>query len=401
MRAIEIAVKDLKIIVRDLKALAIIIAMPLILIVILGAALGGMFSQSETISRFQVAVVDLDGGPAAAAFKDLLVSPEISRLMTTVSAVDREEALQLIDAGEVSAAVIIPAGVSDFTSASTKTFEVLSDPGYPLRGQVTKGIVESYAQQYSALSAGTSGALSALMEASGGAFPVPRVAQVVRAIQERLLSVTRRSAGLFSSSKQESTWISASQYYTAGMTVMFVMYGAMLGAKSIFEEKSQKTMARLFSTTVTRGDIVVGKTLATFLISLLQILALIAFTALVLRVKWGDVTGVFSVTASMALAATGFSMFVSAIAKTEKMADALENAGVQVMAFLGGCQFPMYLFPPVLQAMSRVTFTRWGLEGYLTLMQGQPLSAVAHHVVIIAGAGLAFLAAGIWRLNLE
>ena len=36
MRAIEIAVKDLKIIVRDLKALAIIIAMPLILIVILG-----------------------------------------------------------------------------------------------------------------------------------------------------------------------------------------------------------------------------------------------------------------------------------------------------------------------------------------------------------------------------
>ena len=94
-------------------------------------------------------------------------------------------------------------------------------------------------------------------------------------------------------------------------------------------------------------------------------------------------------------------MFVAAVARTERMADALQNFGIQIMAFLGGCQYPFYLFPPVLDTISRLTITRWGLDGYLLLMQGQAWTASSRQAAIIAAMWLAYLVVGIWRLRLE
>ncbi len=405
MRAIEIALKDVKTIARDYKALAIIIAMPIILIVILGAALGGVFAGAETISRFSVAVVDLDGGQASTGFMEVLSHESIAAIIKTVPAASEEDAVNLMNAREVGAAVIIPEGASDFASHDTKSFKVITNPERAVAGQVVSSIVRSYTGQYSAVSAAMRNLMPFLMApasgSSGGAVAPQGAAGFAQKVQDRIISATIRAAGLFSVTQEKSTWITAKQYYTASMSAMFVLFGGMMGAKSIIEEKNQKTMSRLFSTKATRADIVVGKTLATYLISFLQLAVLVAFTSLVYRTGWGDLRGVLLVTASLALAATGFSMFIAAVARTERMADILENFGVQIMAFLGGCQLPFYLFPPVLEAISKLTVTRWGLDGYLVLMQGQVWTAVSRQATILAAMGLAYLAAGIWRLRLD
>lgn len=407
MRAVEIALKDIKIVARDFKALLIIIAMPLILIMILGAALGPMFARSESISRFSVAVADLDGGRVAAAFTDLLKSEQISRLVTLVPAQGEAEAEAMVREGKVSCAVVIPKGVSDPANTGTKSLKVLSDPGYEIRGQVIRGVAESFAEQYSAVYAGVSGTVSSLLGAvarsSLGALTTDpeSVSRLAARIQEKLLSQTAQAPGLFESAREKASWITATQYYTASMTIMFVMFGSMLGAKSILEEKSQKTLARLFSTRAVKGDIVAGKTLATYVISALQMAILIGFTSLAYKTKWGHPGGVLLVTAALALASTGFCVMAAALARTERAADAIESFGVQLMAFLGGCQFPMYAFPPFLQRVSKMTLTRWGLDGYLALMQGQNWSSALMPATVLACMGLAFLGVGIWRLDLE
>jgi len=405
MRAIEIALKDVKTIARDYKALAIIIAMPIILIVILGAALGGLFEGAGGIGLINVALVDLDRGQASAEFLQVLGHESIADILKTVPAAREEDAVDLIRAGEVAAAVIIPEGASDFASHDTKSFKVITDPERAVSGQVVASIVRSYTGQYSAVSAAMRNLWPLLgTPASGAPGNVggsPTTGGFVQKVQERIVSATMRASGLFSVTEEKSTWTTAKQYYTASMSVMFVLFGGMLGAKSIIEEKNQKTMSRLFTTKATRTDIVVGKTLATYLIAFLQLVVLVAFTSLAYRTQWGDLRGVFLVTASLALAATGFSMFVAAVARTERMADALQNFGIQIMAFLGGCQYPFYLFPPVLDTISRLTITRWGLDGYLLLMQGQAWTAASRQAAILAAMGLAYLVVGIWRLRLE
>ena len=404
MRAIQIALKDVKTVVRDYKALAIIIAMPIILIVILGAALSGMFAGAQTIDPIAVALVDLDGGQASTGFQQVLDHESVAEIVKAVPVASEEEAIALVRSGEAAAAVVIPHGVSDVASMDSRSFKVITDPERAVSGQIVANIVRTYTEQYSAVTAAMKNLWPLLATQSAGspeAATGPRTtSELAQKAQEDHLGDDARSRA-FSVTEEKPTWITARQYYTASMSAMFVLFGAMLGAKSIIEEKNQKTMSRLFATRATRADIVVGKTLASYLISFLQLLVLVAFTSLVYRTQWGDLRGVLLVTGSLALAATGFSMCMAAVARTEKMVDALQNFGIQIMAFLGGCQFPFHLFPSVLQTISKFTLTWWGLDGYLLLMQGQVWTAVSRHAAVLAAMGLAYLVVGIWRLRLE
>ncbi|MGE5579364.1 MAG: ABC transporter permease [Bacillota bacterium] len=399
MRVLEIALKDVKTVARDLKALATIIAMPLVLVFILGAALGPMFAKQETVSPFAVAVVDLDKGQVSQHLLEVLESEGVSSLIRIQSAGSEEEAVGLIRRGDVASAIIIPQGLSDSAAITGSQFRVLGDPGEPIRSQIVTGIVSSFASQYSVVAAGTSAVMEQLTRAAG---PLPQASEIARSVVEDIAAETSPAAGFFAANEQESGWITSFQYYTASMTVMFVLFGAMLGVESILEEKQAGTMGRLFTTRATRREIMAGKTLATYAVSFLQIVILILFTRFVYRVDWGpSLLNVIAVSAVMAFAATGFAMLIAAISKTQKMAEAVENIGVQVMAFLGGCQYPIYRFPETMHFVSRFTLTRWSLDSYLALMDERTLAAVATPLGVLAAMGLGFLAIGIWRLRLD
>lgn len=399
LRALDIALKDVKTVARDYKALALIIAMPLVLVMILGAALGPMFTRADRVSPFKVAIVDLDQGEVSSLFLGVLASDQVKSLIRLQSADSEEAARALVLEKEVACAVIIPEGASGRTDLSAKEFKVLGDPGEPIRSQIVKGIAASFTEQYSVIVAGASSVMGEILKVSG---PFEGIGDFTESVIHSLADRTTVAAGLFTESKQEAGWITALQYYTASMTVMFVLFGAMLGVKSILEEKETRTMARLFTTAARPWEIMLGKTLATFVVSFLQILILVLFTRFVYRVNWGpSLLHTAAVSAVLAFAATGFAMLVAAISKTEKMADAVENIGVQVLAFLGGCQYPIYAFPKAMQPVSRLTLTRWGLDAYLALMDGQGFAGVTTPLMVLAAMGLAFLAFGIWRLRLD
>lgn len=399
MRAIEIAVKDVKIVARDYKALALIIAMPLVLVMILGAALGPMFSRQDRVNPFHVAVVDLDRGQVSSLFMEVINSDQVAALLKVRVAASEDEARELVRKRNVTCAIVIPEGASDVSGLSASQFTVLGDPGEPIRGQIVRSIVSSFAEQYSVVVAGASSVVEEVMRASG---PFPGAAEFAEGVVHSLADVTTGAAGLFTKSEQGAEWITSLQYYTASMTVMFVMFGAMLGVKSILEEKQAGTMGRLFTTKATSREVMVGKTLATFAISFLQILVLVLFTRYVYKVSWGpSMLDAIAVSAVVAFAATGFAMLLAALSKTEKMADAVENIGVQVMAFLGGCQYPIYAFPKAMHTISKFTLTRWSLDSYLAIMDGQGLAGVATPLGVLAAMGLGFLAIGIWRLRLD
>lgn len=419
MRSLEIAFKDLKTIVRDYKALAVIIAMPLVLMMILGAALGTMFEQGATISQFSIAVVDLDQGLVSKQLLETLESEELSQLISVHRVDSEQEARSLIDSGEVAAAVIVPAGAStamgaENSSEQTASIQVLVDPAEELRGSIVTGIVETFTEQYSAIYAGTSAAVEALLTEL--AKNITADIQSMPSYQEPGLDVvslgnsialeigqrTTRSHSLLADSREDKSWVSALQYYSAAMTVMFSLYGAMRGVESILEERDNRTLMRLFSTRATKTDVMVGKMLGILLTCLLQMTVLIMVTRLAFRVDWGaSPLGVVVITLAVAVAATGFMVFLGSLAQTRKTATALQNVGVQLVAFLSGCTFPVFSFPRVLRSIAEFNFCWWGLKSYMTLMLGGSFAAVAHWALLISAAGILFLGLGVWRLRLE
>ncbi len=410
MKILTIALKDLRTVARDYKALALIIAMPLILIFILGSALGPMFEHASIMNPFKIAVVDFDRGETAQHFIEILESEEIRQLITVEFADTRKDALHMMDDGDVSAAVIIPQGISgDKTRGKTKSLTVLTDPAEELKGSIVSGIVETFVSQYSMVYAGTEAVLKGLLndnlsheEIFYDKNDLADMKGLGIDIGQRLFNKTIKASELLDLENQEGDWITGFQYYTAGMLLMFTLFGAMLGVDSIISERENRTLMRMFCAGVEKTHIIIAKTLGTLLICCLQILILILFTRYVFGVEWGaSKSGVFLISLAVAFACTGFAILIASISNTKKMADAVGNISVQAMAILGGCTFPIFMFPKALQHVSRFTITRWGLQGYLALMEGRGLFDISQHIMVLAGMGIIFMIFGIWRLRLE
>ncbi len=403
MIAIEVALKDIKIIARDYKALALILGMPLILIGILGAALSPMFSPGDRLPSFGVALVD-PGGELGGFVREIFDSDGLKDLIFLTPVPGISEAEKAIADGEVACAVILPEVIPGENNAPLQ-ISVLGDPVDSVRTEIVKSILDSFSNGYSAVYAATGNVLGALSAASSeaGVFWDRRQSEeLAMSLAKKINEKTWASGAMLAQSAVDPTWISALQYYSVGMSTMYVLFGGMLGVKSFAEERRLNTVARLFASKATKADILLGKTIATFFISFIQVLILIGFTSGVYRVNWGrSVAGVLSVAAALSFAATGFSILLGSLAKTERMADALGNVGIQVMAFLGGCQLPIYTFPPALQFVSKLTLTRWGLQGFLTLMEGHSLAAAVLPVSVLGAMGVFFLAMGLLRIRVE
>lgn len=446
MRVFDIAIKDLLITVRDRKALALMIAMPLILITILGAALGPMFQPGSSVHPFRVAIVDLDRGEIAEQLIRVLTSEELSRLIVLEHVDSEEQAQQLLNGQVVSAAIVLPTGLSHnnyvlrhdeegailgLAPQETQLIEVWGDRGRTMHSSIVRGIVQSFTQQYTLVHASSNiimGALfTHLMERmdEGGllAFQGPEISpemfleqmsmilmqqygidmRVMGAdIGHELATTTMVVHTLLQSRTESATMPSALSYYAAGMTVMFALFGAMQGVQTFNEERQNRTLWRLFSTNTKKGHVVIGKTLGIWVLCMLQIMVLITVTRFVFRVNWGDsLAGLVSLSIGVAFASTGFMMFLGSLATTKKTGEGLQNIGIQIMSFLGGCTFPILVFPLVLRRISHFTVTWWGLNGYLRLMAGGNIHSIGQSLGLLVLMGSAFLALGIWRLRLE
>src|ERR1035437_10200980 len=98
MRWVHIGVRDVTITVRDRGSLAILIAMPMILIVILSSALGNL---AANISKTPVAIVDLDKGTVGAQVTDsFFTDGQLSDLFLAQKVRNPADARALVERGD-------------------------------------------------------------------------------------------------------------------------------------------------------------------------------------------------------------------------------------------------------------------------------------------------------------
>ena len=116
--AIDIALKDMLVWLRDPSALGILLGMPAVLILILGSALGGLTS-GEGNAQIAVAIVNLDSrvfvrpnaNDQAADLEDaILDSKRIRALFQIQRSRNLEETTARVASGELAAALVIPRG---------------------------------------------------------------------------------------------------------------------------------------------------------------------------------------------------------------------------------------------------------------------------------------------------
>ncbi len=419
MRALHIAWKDIRVWTRDVSAMGILLGMPVVLILILGSALGGAASGGD--AAIPVAVVNLDDGQAAVVqgspsivapptsdhLGDELVSAiRGSKRIDRIADVTVSRTLGPVQAkvadGEIAAALVIPV---DFTRRVTDgkpvELKVLGDPGSELSAGIWESIVRSLAGQYSAASISVQTATKAVAEQRASE---PQSGWLMSAVNQNAIVAATKPGALETVQVDDEQIVqgvklTAIDFYGLSMTSMFLMFGAMFGAFSTIKERREQTLSRLLTTPTGAAAVTGGKMLGIFALGMAQFSVLYLFTRFAFGVNWGDdVLAVFVVAAAEVLAVTGLAVVIASLARTERGAGGLGPLVIQIQALIGGAFFTITVLPEWIQPIRYFSVIGWTMEGWSTVqLRGGHVSDVLAPVGALMGFAVLFFLFGAWR----
>jgi ABC-2 type transport system permease protein len=381
--ALLIALKDLRLRLRDRSALIWGIVAPLALATIFSFVFNPI-SQDEFHADF--VLVDADGGPLAQSFREFLAGLEDDGLVTVREVESEEEARRQVETGSESltgtdadaadAALVVPAGFSQGVLAGeggellvfgSRSSQLSSQLAYSLAGSFASELHAVNVALHTALPPGEANpARSAALAGEAQAVPNPITVEDISASTRQLDSTTQMAAG---------------------MGIFFVFFTVQFGVSGLLEERRLGTMSRLLAAPINATSIILGKALSSFVLGLVSLGVLIVATTLLLGADWGNPLGVVILVAAGVFAAMGILAVVASVAKTQDQASSLGAIISLVLGFLGGTFFPVAQVGGILAFLSLLTPHAWFIRGLGDLAGGET-SAILPSVAALFAFGL-------------
>ncbi|OGO68111.1 MAG: hypothetical protein A2Z49_12745 [Chloroflexi bacterium RBG_19FT_COMBO_56_12] len=196
-----------------------------------------------------------------------------------------------------------------------------------------------------------------------------------------------------------------------GMAVLFVFLSAASVAHNIYEERKIGSLRRLLSAPLTRSELMLGKMLPIWLLTLVQIAVIFAFGALILPILGMGTLSIGKsplawVLASMviALCSTSLGIMIAALARSEGQISGLSNALLWVAGFLGGALIPTFLIQqmPTLNILSRLVPQSWATRAYYDVIaRGAGVVEILPSLGMLLVFSAVFFFIGIRRFRFE
>ncbi len=416
MKVIHIALKDTLIRFRDRNGLLLMLAAPLVLAIIAGAAFGGLSGgggSASPITDIPLAVVNADRGDLGQRMASALLAEtgELAELLAPVALSDLAAAQAQVERGELRAVVFIPA---DFSAAvmnqagAATAIKLYTDPTSPFSALIVRSIVSQIASRFNAGS--IAGRISAEQLLAQGAIQRIAVQQLPAAISETIearasqpqttIEIADGTAGEADVRGGSPRPFNALAYFAPSMAILFLMFTIFEASRSILAEEREWTLQRMVSTPTRFGEILAGKIGGVFLTGVLQLAVLIAASALLFRLNWGhSLGGLALLVIGTVAAAASLGAFITAVARDAAQAGVIGSAVALVFAILGGNFIESSAYPAWLQPLSRLTINRWALDGFTDLsLRGGGFNDVAPEIAVLFGIAALLFALAAWRL---
>ena len=190
---------------------------------------------------------------------------------------------------------------------------------------------------------------------------------------------------------------------SAGQLITWVFI-PLFGISALFAyERQQGTLRRLLTTPASKATFLLGTIAGQVAMALIQMLLLVGFGILVLKLSWGrEPLALFVILLSSALAAAAFGTMMGTFIKTEGQASGLSVMFGMVFALMGGCWYPLELFPPAIQNAVKILPTTWAMQGMLDLLlRGGGLRDILPEAAVLLGFAAIFFSLGVWRFRYE
>ena len=200
------------------------------------------------------------------------------------------------------------------------------------------------------------------------------------------------------------------QQLVPSFTVMFPFFLAMVVGWVFVTERRQGTLKRLRFAPVSRVQILLGKLLPVFVLSMGLAAFLLLAGRFIFQMNWGpeawplweQIAWLLPIVVATSFASMGLALLVAAVSRSEIQVALFGALPVLVMALVSGCILPREMMTASAQALSWFTPHGWALAAYRELLGDDPhyipdLWLVAQACGVLTGFGVGFLGLA-WRL---
>ncbi len=375
--------------------------LPIIFTTILSGALGG----GSDDNRVELAIVMEDQSAAATSLLAELDSS--STVQATVES--REEALSRFENGDVGGAVIIPAGygaaLAGFAPQGDQaTPSLYLDPANTAGQVIEQAVAEALGVVGNPAAVARTATLAAAAtepfasDIERDEFFQQAMTNASDALDEQPGQVRRLLAGAVS----EDEYDPAAQA-SAGQMITWVLI-PLLGIASLFTfERMTGTLRRLLVTPTRKSTYLLGTLSAQLIMGLIQIGLLVGFGVFVLGVDYGSSPlGLIILLVAFALSGVALGTLMGTFTRTDSQASNLAIMLGMGMALLGGCWWPMELFPETVQTAVKVLPTTWAMQGLTNLiMRNQGVEGVLLESGVLVAFAVVFFVIGVRRFQFE
>lgn len=180
-----------------------------------------------------------------------------------------------------------------------------------------------------------------------------------------------------------------------GFTLMFLMGLVSNTVSQIVEDRSQRTMARIFTAPVSSAQITVGNFLGSVFVGLLQIIIVLSISRGVMGYDYGvDFFPHLLILGAFMLVTMGLASTVAGLIRNPQNTGMLNNLIIFPTCMLGGCFWPIMYMPDIMQRIANFMPQKWVIQALEQLSAGDALSSVTTPLSILGLMALILLVIG-------
>lgn len=346
--------------------------LPLIIIFLLGTALAGVTdagnAEDANIEPVRLALVQSEASPLVDGY---LADAGVAVYVDIVDAADRAQADGMLRAGTADYALVVPAGFDGVvTSGGASSLELIRG-----KSRSDNRVAENVLRPF----------VDAINDRSAAAGLLgPQALQTYAQLPAPASQVQSGALGA------EGTSYTAFQYYAASMLIMFVMYAGLSLSSSLYGERENRTLQRMYAMPIRPVYLFAGKVAAAGAVAGMQALTIVLVSKWGFGVDWGTQPLLLvGVCLLMILFTMGMSIAVTFLTSSQAQSASIIQGLIVGMTFLSGGFVP---FEGWLQRLGDFTMNRWAAESMLRMMLHEPSAHVGASIGILAAVSVGVLA---------
>jgi ABC-2 type transport system permease protein len=382
VNVIAIAVVNVQRLLRDRTNTFFVFVLPIVLIIVLGAVYGGRVAP-------RMGIVAIDSGALGAELVDAIRNGAVKLELREHATVDDLRAG--VEDGSLEIGVVVPSGYdATLRGGGVAEVVILGQPQSAVSA-LREAVDAAIAQQGAAIRA-------ARLAASREGIPFDEALAMARTIQGGMVGVTvaveRIGEGMFPAGTGAFAPGAQSQL------VLFMFLTSMTAATQLILTRQMGVSRRMLAAPVGVATILVGETLGRFGVAMVQGLFIIALSALVFGVSWGDPLAAGLIVVLFALVGTGAAMMVGVFSNNPDQAGALGVMAGMLLGALGGAMVPREIFPEPARTLAYLTPQAWAIQGLREVgLRNGTIADVAVELAMLAIFAVALIAIGTWRFR--